>query len=304
MHTLSRSFIWLCAAIAFPAMAEAPDSLKTTIMSDNVSTGTPALALPDFSVSSDSLSTLPAALALPSRPLYTPRLPDIEPKKKQPWEDRFAIPDVGFVPGLAPLGAWQGGGVLAVGSRLSLPGLMGIESGSLSVVQSFGRLSLTGTMSATKYGYFRGLQTQWGVGGSATYRFSPQWSCTAFGNYYSRINAFNPAMAGYMSSSQFGGYFDWRISDFFGMMMGARAEQMMVTNRWQATPMVVPYVSIGGADIGVDVGGIVTGLIRSAIDSKQRKDRLFQFGGSVGAPNGPKPGGYGGYHGPPPIRRR
>ena len=111
-------------------------------------------------------------------------------------------------------------------------------------------------------------------------------------------------MAGYMSSSQFGGYFAWRISDFFGMKMGARAEQMMVTNRWPATPMVVPSVSIGGAAIGVDVGGIVTGLIRSAIESKQRKDRLFQFGGSVGAPNGPTPGGYGGSHGPPPIGRR
>lgn len=94
------------------------------------------------------------------------------------------VPDLTFTPGQSTVFSWYGGELIATGGRVVMPGLMQIESGSIGVYQQVGNFTFYAGGLANKYGYFRGLHTQYGVSGSISYRFSTNVSATAFGTYY------------------------------------------------------------------------------------------------------------------------
>lgn len=188
--------------------------------------------------------------------------------------------------------SWHGGGLSAASSAISLPGMMGLESGRLNLNQRFGNLSLTLWGGADQYGYFRGMQTSWAFGGQLGYRINDRWSVTLFGEYHSPLHPLTPGMAGYMDVPRFGGYASYEINDRWGVSVGAQAQRSLVTNRWEAQPIVMPYYKINNdVKIGVDVGGILYNMARDWIE------------GSNGAPIGspviapPRPG-------PPPVAPR
>jgi len=170
-------------------------------------------------------------------------------------------------PGVADIASWDGGGFSAVGGMGAMPGLMGVERGVLALYQTFGRLSLNLSATAEKYGYFRGLQTSYGFDASATYRLSDKWSLTLFGGYHSGLSPLNPAMAGYMATSNFGGYVSYDISEHWGVSVGAQTTKSLVTNTWEARPIVMPYYKINDkVAVSADLGGILYELIRSYVD--------------------------------------
>lgn len=164
----------------------------------------------------------------------------------------------------ATVSAWNGGRIYLTGGTETFPGLMAIEAGSINVEQSFGNFSLNIFGSATKYGYFNGLKTSYGFGAEATYRFSERVSATIFASYYSPALLLNPAMAGYVKVPNFGGYLDFSISSRFGVQVGAQSYRSLMSNRWEAQPIVKPYVKISEkAAIGVDVGSIIYNVLKS-----------------------------------------
>ena len=79
--------------------------------------------------------------------------------------DRTAPTRVFTAPGFVGFTPWQNAVLHVSGASESLPGLMGIEQGTIGFSQTFGRLSLDAFASATHYGYFRGMQTSYGFGG-------------------------------------------------------------------------------------------------------------------------------------------
>ena len=94
------------------------------------------------------------------------------------------IPDFTFDPGVASIFRWTNGEVMASGATVVYPGLMQIDSGTLGIFQRFGNVDFYAGGKVNKYGYFRGVHTQYGVDGSVTYNLSPTTSFTAFGTYY------------------------------------------------------------------------------------------------------------------------
>lgn len=189
-------------------------------------------------------------------------------------------------PGLVAFPVFDGALTFA-GSSNSLPGMMGIETGSVSFTRQFGNLTVSAYADASHYGYFRGMQTSWGFGGSLTYRVNERLAFTAFGSYSSPLRPVNPAMASYMSVPSFGGYASIELNEHWGVNVGAQANRSLVTNRWEAQPIVEPFYKINGkAAIGVDVGGILYQLIRSHSEGHGRSNP------TIGPPVG----------GPPPVR--
>lgn len=160
---------------------------------------------------------------------------------------------------------WRNGGIFGSGRQESMPGLMAIESGSLILVQQLGRFTFTAHGDATKYAYFGGLQTSFGFGGSLSYQFSDRVSMTIFGSYYTPINGgMTPAMLGYTSIPNFGGYVDYNFTGRWGVKVGAQAYRSSMTNRIEAQPIVMPYYKLSKhAEIGVDVGGILYNVIKN-----------------------------------------
>lgn len=212
------------------------------------------------------------------------------PSVLAPQQQTFR-PSATFLPGVAAFRLWNGGVIAVSGATGSMPGLMGIEQGRVSFIQSFGNLTATVYASAAHYGYFRGLQTAYGFGGKLNYRINDRWSLTLFGSYTTALSPLTPAMAGYMAAPNFGGYVSYEISDHWGINVGAQATRSLVTNRWEAQPIVEPYYKINGnAAIGVDVGGILYNMIRSNAESRGN----YRPNPTIGPPVG----------GPPPVAPR
>lgn len=205
-----------------------------------------------------------------------------------PVGNLYRTPSMVAMPGMVGFKLWKGASITVDGASASMPGLMGIESGRLTFNQDFGRFSFSAWGNVDKFGYFRGLQTSWGFGGQLSYRFNERLSMTVFGSYSSPLNPHTVAMAPYISAPNFGGYVTYDINDHWGVHVGAQATRSLVTNRWEAQPIVMPYYKINGqAAIGVDVGGILYNVLK---DYSSRKNS--QYGNpTIGPPVG----------GPPPV---
>lgn len=164
---------------------------------------------------------------------------------------------------------WQTGGLYGSAASVPMPGLMAVESGRLTLEQDLGQFTFSVYSEALKYGYFRGLTSSYGFGGSVTYRASDRLSLTLFGSYYSQTRVQLPAVTGYMSIPAVGAYVDYGFSDRWGVKAGVQSYRSMITGRWETQPMVMPYFRISQQhSIGLDVGGILYQIIKSAAYDK------------------------------------
>ncbi|MDE5750603.1 MAG: hypothetical protein K2H87_07535, partial [Duncaniella sp.] len=167
-------------------------------------------------------------------------------------------------PGQAQLARWNGGMILATGGVASYPGLMQIESGNVGIYQSLGRFTFYAGGKANKYGYLNGLDTQYGLEGDVTYSISPHLSLSVFGSYYfGNTPAMPPAVMGYYGRTTFGGAFDYKINDYWGVEAGVQAVQQIGTRRFEAEPIATPYYKINKkVKIGLPVGQILYHMIK------------------------------------------
>lgn len=179
--------------------------------------------------------------------------------------------------------SWSAGGIYGERNMIDFPGMMGVDNATINLTHNFGPVNVTAWADATKYGYFRGMQTGYGFGASLTYTISDKWSVTAFGQYYTPLHPLTPAMAGMMNSTRIGGYASYNFNEHWGISVGAQATRSLVTNRWEAQPIVTPYYRINkDVSIGIDVGGILYNIARDYIDSHNRN-------ALPPAANGPRP---------------
>lgn len=191
----------------------------------------------------------------------------------------YAPPSVGGIPSSLPelrlryfapgeIVGWENGGVFGETRSQSLAGMMGIESGRLELRQSVGDFSFTAYGEALKYGFFRGLTRSVGGGGSLSYRINDRVSVTVFGHYYTSPGLMSPAMAGYAATTGFGGYFDYHLGGRWGVRVGAQGYRSVLSGKWEAQPMVMPYFRVTKKDvIGVDVGGILYNLLKDNLNN-------------------------------------
>lgn len=171
-----------------------------------------------------------------------------------------------FTPG--EIVGWENGGAFGDTRLQSLAGMMGIESGRLGIRQSLGDLSFTAYGEALKYGFYQGLTRSLGVGGALSYRINDRVSVTVFGHYYSSPGLMSPAMAGYAATTGFGGYFDYHLGGRWGVRVGAQGYRSVLSGKWEAQPMVMPYFRVTKKDvIGIDVGAILYNLIKDNMNN-------------------------------------
>jgi hypothetical protein len=175
-----------------------------------------------------------------------------------------------MAPGAGQIFRWDTGAIYAIGATENLPGMMGMESGAIVVDQQFENFLVSVYGGIDKIGYFRGLATSYNFGGSLTYDFTEQLGLTVFGQYYHtsapNYRTVTPAMMGYIGTPAFGGYFNLRSNNgHWGVKLGAQSYQTLGPgNHWRTQPIVMPYYKLNnGAELGVDVGGILYNLLRS-----------------------------------------
>ncbi|MBD5226154.1 MAG: hypothetical protein HDS68_09405 [Bacteroidales bacterium] len=269
IHRLFLLSLFLLAAFGCFAQTENVDSLPTELK-----------LLPDSLSQWKIPTTTPANTA---KEYYYPRaeyrlfrMSPLFASEKD--SSALALPDVASSPGQVTPYSWKGGTIFVTGGTARYPGLMNIDSGAIGVYQRFGDFSLSASGIVNNYGYFRGVHTQYGINGNVSYYFSPNLSATVFVTYYFGTPPvmggglpMPPAMAGYYGTSSFGGYIDYRVNDKFGVQVGGQTVQQIGTNHYRMEPIVTPYVKVGKIGIGLPVGQIVNGLIRSNIENRRRR---------------------------------
>ena len=189
--------------------------------------------------------------------------------------------------GNAVVKGWDTGYVYAGASHTTFPGLMAVETGSFSVTQDFGKVTLSGSVTAEKYRTFRGLDTNYGVSGMLTYRVDERLSFNVFGQYYRKSLYYSPAMLPYIGTSKYGVFADMQFGERFGMDLGVSREYDAYSRRWQTVPIAAPYVKLNnGAKIGLDVGR----LLGVMIDEWVNDGRYYNSGNpTIGPPIPPMP---------------
>ncbi len=147
-------------------------------------------------------------------------------------------------------------------ATLSMPGLMGVDAGVVQYNWNVGNLRFTPEVFVNRYGWFRGVTTQYDAGGTLSFDFNPTFSITLFGSYASYAWAPNPAVLSNMATSRFGGFLTWNINDYWGVDIGAQRVRNGMSGQWETIPIMMPYYKLGKAKIGIDAGSILHEVLR------------------------------------------
>lgn len=252
MNTRSLLTALALPLFALPCLAqtEAPDSVS--------------LAVPDYpELVEPQISPMTSGELSGRYWLHNPEIdPMLQYRIMRPLD--LHISGMNVVPGEALLANWNNGAVIASGGIAEFPGLMQMESGAIGVTQTAGRFTFYAGGMANKYGYLGGLNTQYGVQGRVSYLFSPRLTFTVFGSYYfGNTPPLPTAVLGYYGRSNFGGTFDYKINDHWGVEVGAQAVQQAGTRRFEAEPIATPYYKINKkVKIGIPAGQILYHLLK------------------------------------------
>lgn len=260
-HGLCRSIV----VMAVLWLASITSAAQNEMSADTVAIKSSARVLPEYELSwPDSISMAARYRYLQYQNLaFDYHRPDMT----------ITMPSMTFTPGQAAIASWRGGAVVAHGAMADMPALMHIDKGAIGIYQHAGSWEFHAGVMANKYGYFRGVHTQYGIEGDISYRISPRLSATVFGSYYfGRPPVMGPgmpmppSMIGYYDASKFGGYMDVTVSDRFGVQVGAQSVQRVGTTCFEPEPIVTPYVKLGNGKrkvhIGLPVGQILYHLLR------------------------------------------
>lgn len=175
--------------------------------------------------------------------------------------------------GGAGLHLWEGAYLGFSGMTDQKVGLMTTEMGAMSLYQRLGRWQFTTSAMANKYymPWQRTLSTQYGVGGTVAYMLSETVSLHAFGYYYLNQMQVGPAMSPYMNSSTYGGYADIRFSSLFGANLGVRRYVDPMTGQWTTSPIINPYIKIGGGKLELPIGDLLKNLVWDRNDRSHQR---------------------------------
>lgn len=177
--------------------------------------------------------------------------------------------------GDVPVVGWGSGGVVGNLDVVYMPGLMAVNSGSLGVLQTFESGSAYFGGIANKYGcYFGGVTRQLGVNARFTYDLTSALSATLFGVHYfgktpvmpGSMLPLHPAAVGFYATSRFGGYFDYKFNEHWGVDVGAQSVRRFGSGKYDFQPMADPYYLMGIGEkkvkISLPVGQILYHIIK------------------------------------------
>lgn len=165
---------------------------------------------------------------------------------------------------------WRNGALSVNMSRTTYPGLMSAASGSVSLMQNAGNFTFTANLNANRMLLQKGMTTQFGIGGSATYRFNDNISATLFGNYYNKVPYISMGAMPYVGSSSFGGYLTF-MQDKAGIDLGAEQVYDPYSRRWITVPIVTPKIRINEKfTLDLPLGWLVKDLLDDLIHDNRR----------------------------------
>ncbi len=153
--------------------------------------------------------------------------------------------------------------ILGAGSQSTIIGVGKINTASISYLYLITpQLSVTVGANAIKYGFQNYMATEIGSSALISYQLHPQLSINVFGSY-SRDLKLN------LNNLNYGGYVDWAFSERFGADVGVNNYYDPYRRRWEMNPIVSPYIKVGEAKFGIDIGPAIKDAIINATQNNK-----------------------------------
>ncbi|MDD3321264.1 MAG: hypothetical protein PHS59_07460 [Paludibacter sp.] len=121
-------------------------------------------------------------------------------------------------------------------------GLGGINAVSASYNLKIGEsVILSGGIYGAKYNIYNDFNNSLGVNGNFKYVLSDRISLNIFGQYSGRPN-YNmiPLMSPLYPQSNYGGSFEFKVNDKWGIITGAKREFDVLSRKWITEPFIMP----------------------------------------------------------------
>ena len=183
---------------------------------------------------------------IPVNPAFEPQPPTVPDMKIQLWPKGSRLPQ------------WATGMMYGYNGRSGSP-IFGYSAyAGMGVYQQLGKYwTVQGGLGLNKYSVY---STTAVVDGAVTWRPNPYFGATVFGSY-TTPNFDGPLSLG--QSFQWGGYITLQSDTDvpFGIDAGMRTGYDPLTGHWN-TPIVQPFVKIGDAKLGIDVGPLSQNALR------------------------------------------
>ena len=252
------------------------------------SVNTPKIVAPDL------MELVKATPDLPSQQRFSvPEVPEPTPRFSLD-----AMPVIPYYTHPSPLyrGDYSTGGVMTrlgkgylmgAGSQTSLPGIGRLNEASIGYGRKLSdRLDFQIQMNAMKMTMSHLSRQMFNTSGMLKYQVSDRLAFRAFGSYVMGnsygmgTNSYGATMVIDMTD-RFGmevgvqRYYDSVIdmTDRFGMEVGVQRYYDSMRGGWQTVPVAIPYYKFDKFTLGLDVGGILYEILRTAVfDSKSRSE--------------------------------
>ena len=183
---------------------------------------------------------------IPVNPAFEPQAPTVPDMQIQLWPKGSRLPQ------------WATGYMYGYNQRSGSPFFGYTAHAGMGIYQQLGRYwTVQGGLGLNKYSVY---STTAVVDGAVTWHPSRYFATTVFGSYTT------PSFNGSLSldqSFQWGGYITVQSDTDvpFGLDAGMRTGYDPLSGRW-TTPIVQPFVKIGGAKLGIDVGPLIQNALR------------------------------------------
>ncbi|WP_455672914.1 hypothetical protein [Phocaeicola sp.] len=102
-------------------------------------------------------------------------------------------------------------------------------------------ISLTGGVYAAKYNVYGARFNDFGTQGRLSFRVNERMRINMFGTYsFNNKYGVTPMVQPYMNQTSYGGSLEFKISDRFGLEVGAEREFNVATRKWEIHPIISP----------------------------------------------------------------
>ena len=159
------------------------------------------------------------------------------------------------------------GYLMGAGSQTSLPGIGRLNEASVGYGHKLSdRLDFQIQMNAMKMNMSHLSRQMFNTSGMLKYQVSDRLAFRAFGSYVMG-NSYG------MATNRYGATMVLDMTDRFGMEVGVQRYYDSMRGGWQTVPVAIPYYKFDKFTLGLDVGGILYEILRTAVfDSKRRSD--------------------------------
>ncbi|MGI6222761.1 MAG: hypothetical protein ACOYJG_04065 [Prevotella sp.] len=164
------------------------------------------------------------------------------------------------------------------------PNLLTTRSMNFGLYGEFGNWDFTAAVEVNRYmsawpaSYYNHVTNQYGIAGSLTYHFNPEWSATIFGAFYNRNPYFNMASFPYVNTSRFGGFLRYDNGKV-GMKMGMERYYDAFSKSWHNEPIVTPVWHVSKKfDVELPLGDLVRRGLQNIFDHDNRGPMIIPNG--------------------------